>query len=94
MKLKDKVGMGGPKSTQTRFVGIIMSIYILLRLLFSISCHMPVHCDSLVLSLPIHNNYYPLAISMAGKGGGITLLPGYFIPAPILKSKRRDVYWT
>ena len=24
MKLKDEVGMGGPKSTQTRFVGIIM----------------------------------------------------------------------
>ena len=25
MKLKDEVGMGGPKSTQTRFVGIITS---------------------------------------------------------------------
>ena len=25
MKLKDEVGMGGPKGTQTRFVGIIMS---------------------------------------------------------------------
>ena len=25
MKLKDEVGMAGPKSTQTRFVGIIMS---------------------------------------------------------------------
>ena len=84
MKLKDEVEMGGSKSTQTRFVGIIMSTihpYACFSRL-AIMC-LFINCDSLVLSL----TYYPLAIIMAGRGGGVTLLPGYFIPVPILKKQ-------
>ena len=74
MKLKDEVGMGGPKSTQTRFVGIIMEStihpYTCFSRLIIYSYHVPVDSDLLVLSLTQRNSYFPLAIIMARRGGG------------------------
>ena len=60
MKLKGEVGMGGPKSIQTRFVGIIMSTIhpnaCFFRLcMATIYIYMPVDDDSLVLSLTKRN---------------------------------------
>ena len=64
MKLKGEVGMGGLKSIQTRFVGIIMStihpyakVYKPLPTLVFLdySYHVPVDDDSLVLSLTERN---------------------------------------
>ena len=50
MKLKGEVGMGGPKSIQTRFVGIIMST-IIAFLDYSYMYYVPIDDDLLVLSL-------------------------------------------
>ena len=70
---------GRAKKSQTRFVGIIMSLNIP-TLSFLISYHVPADSDSLVLSLTKRNSCFSLyiAIIMARTGGGmtITLLPG------------------
>ena len=68
--MKGKAGMGGSKSTQTRFVGIIMSTVYIPTVDYSYQ--VPVD-DSLVLSLTKRNSCYSVAIVMACRGGGLTV---------------------
>ena len=76
MKLKNEVGMGGSKSTQTRFLGIITST------IHPYACfldyHAPVDGDSLVLSLTERNLCHQVIMTqLAGMGRlTIALLPG------------------
>ena len=71
MKLKDEVGMGGPKSTQTRFVYRDNHVhYSYIPTLAFLDYHVPVDGDLFVLSLTKRNLCDPLLLWFAGVGVG------------------------